>query len=376
MVSLEAFSELLQVLYSAPLQQEQWQHFLDLLSKHTDSKSSVLLCANSRSALSISAASGGGVVDQAAYNQKYAARDPFRAPIVRCSCASVVQDEDLLPNQGLLQTDLYRNLLAPAGLRYTTHLPIAISIRRLECVTIVRSHDQGPMGDDCNRLLNLLLPHVQKALEIRYVLGVAQHRLAGAEAMVDASATATFLLTRQGRILHRNAAAECLLRQSNALTIRDGILTPSQSRFREQLRRLFHAAASPASHHWRATPAQALSLPRSAGSHPLQLLASPLPPVHRSRSDADLVLLVTDPEKPVAFPDSVLRALYRLTPAQTDVANGMLTGYSLDDIAFLRKVSVGTVRQQVKSILSKTGTTRQIDLIRLLITLPQSAAAK
>jgi len=54
MDSLEAFSELLEVLYSAPLQQEQWQRFLTLLSKHTQSEFAVLLCANSRSALSIS----------------------------------------------------------------------------------------------------------------------------------------------------------------------------------------------------------------------------------------------------------------------------------------------------------------------------------
>jgi len=37
----------------------------------------------------------------------------------------------------------------------------------------------------------------------------------------------------------------------------------------------------------------------------------------------------------------------------------------------LRKVSIGTVRQQLKTILSKTGTTRQIDLVRMLMTLPR-----
>jgi hypothetical protein len=42
MVALEAFSELLQVLYSAPLQQEQWQRFLALASDQTRSQNGLL----------------------------------------------------------------------------------------------------------------------------------------------------------------------------------------------------------------------------------------------------------------------------------------------------------------------------------------------
>jgi hypothetical protein len=52
-VSLEAFSELLEALYSVPLQHEGWEHFLPLLSGHTGSEFGVLLCASSLSALSI-----------------------------------------------------------------------------------------------------------------------------------------------------------------------------------------------------------------------------------------------------------------------------------------------------------------------------------
>jgi len=52
------------------------------------------------------------------------------------------------------------------------------------------------------------------------------------------------------------------------------------------------------------------------------------------------------------------------------VANGLLTGYSLEEIAALRRVSIGTVRQQVKAMLGKSGTSRQSDLVRLLLNLP------
>lgn len=378
MVSLEAFSELLEVLYSAPLQQEQWERFLALLSQHTQAQLSAFLCANSRMGLSVHAQGGNSPldgVDVLTYKEKFAPSDPFRAPILKIGSPGVFQCDDLLPNEALLKTDMYRGILAPQGHRFGTLVMLAVTVRRLEAISIWRSNDNGPMDEDSNRLLSLLLPHIQKALEIRQVLGVAQQRLAGAEAMVDASATATFLLTKQGRVLHRNAATECLLGQADGLVLHDGMLTASEECFKEQLRKLFDDAAIPIAPQWKADPARALLLHRSAGHQPLQLLASPLLPAHRDRSKADLVLLVTDPEKPVNFPDDVLRALYGLTPAQTEVANGLLTGYTLGEIATLRRVSVGTVRQQVKSILTKTGARRQSDLVRLLMTLPQSASA-
>jgi DNA-binding CsgD family transcriptional regulator len=374
MISLEALSELLEVLYSAPLQLEQWERFLALLSEHTGSECSVLLCANSRLALSVGAQGGRGQFDQAAYNERYAANDPLRAPIIRHARTGVFHGNDLLPNGGMQRTDLYRNLLAPVGYRYTTHMVLAVNVRRLEVITVARTLNQGAMPPECSRLLNLLVPHLQKALEIRQVLGVAQQRLAGAEAMADASATATFLLSRSGRVLHRNAAAEYLLSQADGLILHDGMLTAAEGRFKEPLRKLFHDAGVTVSPQWKTRLAHAFALHRCSGKQPLQLLASPLPPSHRNHAKADLVLLVTDPEKPVNFPDDVLRALYGLTPAQTEVANGLLTGYTLNEIARLRRVSVGTVRQQVKNIFTKTGATRQSDLVRLLMTLPPSAS--
>jgi DNA-binding CsgD family transcriptional regulator len=286
----------------------------------------------------------------------------------------VVQGDELLPNEGLLRTDLYRDLLAPNRCRFATMILLTLTVRRIELITIWRTIDQGSMDEDCNHLLNLLFPHIQKALEIRQVLGVTQQRLAGAEAMADASSTATFLLTRHGRVVHHNAAADALVSDRSSLTLRDGALVAAHDQSRETLRTTFLKAATPNSTPELPFPAHALSLPRTDGRQPLQLLATQLPHAHRSRCGADLLLLVTDPERTSSFPDSVLRTLYALTSAETEVANGLLMGYSIQEIASLRRVSTGTTRNQLKSILSKTSTARQSDLMRLLATLPQHPA--
>jgi len=373
MVSLEAFSELLQVLYSAPLEQEQWQHFLTLLSKYTDSRFGLFFFASSRSGLSVVAQGGGSRFSDLLYNEQYAANDPFRHAALRNPRLGVIQGEELLPDEGLLRTDVYRDVLAPLGVRYATMVHLTLTVRRVEVITLWRGIDQVPMDEDRVRLLNLLFPHIQQALEIRQVLGITKQRLASAEAMVDASATATFLLTRQGRVLRSNVAADLLLQQSDTLAVKDGTLITKQAHFKESLRKLFADAALSISPQLKANPAHALALPQGFGKQPLQLLASPLPPGHRTRCNADLILLVTDPEKPLNLPDEVLHALYGLTPAQTEVANGLLTGFTVEEIARLRRVSAGTVRQQLKDILSKTGTSRQSELVRLLMNLPAAS---
>ncbi|MGD0942372.1 MAG: hypothetical protein ABR905_21980 [Terracidiphilus sp.] len=376
MVSPEALSELLAVLYSAPLQQQQWQSFLALLCRYTDARFAVLICADTRLGLSIRSKAGSPEADRSiiVYNQQYGRNDPFRAEIIRTPRTGVVQADELLPNEGLLRTDMYRDVLVPLGARYGTILFLTVGLRRMEAISLWRNFDDGPMDEDGNRLLNLVFPHIQKALEIRQVLGVAQQRIAGAEAMVDASATPTFLLNRQRRVLHCNAAADSLLHQADGLTLQDDYLAATEPESREPLRNLLMNARLPVPGASGNSSPGVLALSRSSTRRPLQLLVSPLAPIQRTKSRADLVLLVTDPDKPVNFPDDALRALFGFTPAQVDVAIGLLMGYSLEEIASLRKVSVGTVRNQLKAMLSKTGTSRQSDLIRLLMTLPQAAS--
>ena len=126
-----------------------------------------------------------------------------------------------------------------------------------------------------------------------------------------------------------DAAADALVSNGCALSVLNGALVATDSGSSEALRAMFIESASPPSRPATPNLTRALPLPRNDGRQPLLLLASPVPHSHRCRSGADLLLLVTDPERSSAFPDSVLHSLYGLTSAETEVANGLLMGYSL-----------------------------------------------
>jgi DNA-binding CsgD family transcriptional regulator/PAS domain-containing protein len=377
MVSIEAFSELLHVLYAAPLQQEQWQRFLALVSHYTCSQSGYFLSADTRTGLAILAEGGKAIGETtiSSYNNSYARRDPFRRALFvysrNASAVGVFTDEDLLPNEGLLRTDLYRDLLGPSNLRHGAFTILALSVRRFDAISIWRSPEEGPMATDSMRLLELLIPHVQTALEVRRVLGATQQRLASAEAMANASSTATFVLNRHGNIVHSNTAAQSLVRDEDGLMIVKDRLTACEHQSSADLSKLLREVSSPSCSLSRDESSRFIALQRTSSMRPLQAMATSLPETF-GRSAGAILLLVTDPDKSFTFPDDALRALYRFTAAEAEVANGMLMGYSAEEVACLRRVSAATVRQQIKSMMNKTGTKRQGEMVRLLTTLPHA----
>ncbi len=67
---------------------------------------------------------------------------------------------------------------------------------------------------------------------------------------------------------------------------------------------------------------------------------------------------------------SVLRETYGLTPAEVRVAQNLVSGSALTDIADTLGVTHNTVRNQLKSIFSKTDTKRQTELVGLILSTP------
>lgn len=61
-----------------------------------------------------------------------------------------------------------------------------------------------------------------------------------------------------------------------------------------------------------------------------------------------------------------LRRLYRLSPAEAEVAVAVGGGDRLAELAVTRGVSYETVRNQLKAVFAKAGLHTQADLARLL----------
>ncbi|MEZ5697283.1 MAG: hypothetical protein R3E18_12890 [Sphingomonadaceae bacterium] len=71
-----------------------------------------------------------------------------------------------------------------------------------------------------------------------------------------------------------------------------------------------------------------------------------------------------------------LATSFGLTQAEVDISRLLLAGMRSEEISVLRARAKGTVRQQIKTILDKTGATTQVALVALLLSLHHLLAAK
>jgi DNA-binding CsgD family transcriptional regulator len=85
-------------------------------------------------------------------------------------------------------------------------------------------------------------------------------------------------------------------------------------------------------------------------------------------ANASALLVLTNPSKPLQFSFHLIQQLFDLTPAEARLASWVANGNaSLQRIAAQEGVSINTLKTQLQTLFQKTGTHRQADLVRLLV---------
>ncbi len=100
---------------------------------------------------------------------------------------------------------------------------------------------------------------------------------------------------------------------------------------------------------------------------PVSLLIAALPLRDGYKGMPAALVLINDPDRAPAPPRVRLIQAYGLTGAEAGVAQLMLRGVGIADVAQRLNISVETARTHVRRLLTKTGTHRQSDLILLLL---------
>jgi DNA-binding CsgD family transcriptional regulator len=122
----------------------------------------------------------------------------------------------------------------------------------------------------------------------------------------------------------------------------------------------------------------ALLLERAAGRRPLRASVSRVPLGEREdgSESALVVVFVSDPEAEVELPADALSRFHALTGAESALVRELVNGRSLQEAAVRLRITEGTARQRLVQIFEKTGTGRQSELVRLVLTGPESLIAE
>lgn len=282
----------------------------------------------------------------------------------------VTYGEDMVNNQALLETMFYREWLEPQNLLHNICGTVKRVGHQVYLVVALRDKVHTRFVARHRNLLRRLLPHLDRALEINHHLW----RLAIEEDVLNSMPFAIAVVDKRGRLLLMNGPAERLLRYGDDIYTNFASLTAMQEGIMARLKALIEGAA--------ATTAgtgtdKGGALLISRRSNQPQFWVSVLPlACHLRKAIGDehevAQLFITAPEHLSEIPAVVLTMYYGLTAAERRLTLLILQGYRQDEAAAKLNITFNTVRTHMKQIYAKTKVSRQIDLVRLLLTGPGS----
>jgi DNA-binding CsgD family transcriptional regulator/PAS domain-containing protein len=299
-----------------------------------------------------------------AYREQFFALDPF----VDLPPLTVVSLQELIPLQELRQSEYYRQFLEPAGILYILAAD-AREPRGMEArLRVSRGPDDAPFSRADRHLLERLLPHLARALEINARLAHTESERALYEGAVDQLAVGTIILDGHGRVLNSNRVAGQLLALADGMHVGDGQLRFADMALGRQLQQVI---AKVLEAHLRGAPAmvEALRVRRPSGKGDFGLVIRPVPRSAWSegQSSPTVAVFVSAPELQSQTSELVIRQLFDFTPAESRLALRLAGGQSLAEACDELCISPHTARAQLKTIFAKSGVTRQAELVRLIL---------
>ena len=372
----QALDRLLGHLYDAVLAPDGFQSFIRHLAAHFHLKGVALIVRHTQ-AMDASGLWLHGIEPRwmESYALTYGREDLLahhlaEAPIGRFYASNL----DLPEPERFDETRFFREWAQPQGVAYAAGAVVLREEPWETQVYLQRSTVQGPFSRDALEQLDQLIPHWQRAVQMRQRLVRLRSGQDLLAASLDAVAMPTLMFDEIGQVAHANRSARALLHARESLWEADGRLAASTPELTRELHLHISNAVRPQA---RSNPARtSIVVMKRSARLPLTITVLPLrgAPDHPVRSGA--LMFVFDPEDTRSVTAPLVRRLFDLSTTEAELAVALCAGHSPEEIATDRGRALSTVRSQIRSLFAKTGTNRQADLISLLLASPACFVAK
>jgi DNA-binding CsgD family transcriptional regulator len=284
------------------------------------------------------------------------------------SCRMTVDEEVLHKSR------FYRELLVPARIEYSLGVMLDNDGNSGTGLAICRDKQSSPFDqDDCD-LLGNIIPHLKRALDMHKRFALLDFGQRTAFEALDGIATGIVLLDQDGAVKFANQLAHDIAADSDGIRLETDSVTFENQRVHSAIFTSVRESIASA-RDGRVLSGQAFSIPRLSGAAPYALMVSTLWGNHL-RFDLGLlddpvaVLFLSDPGRRQEAPAELLQRLFGLTPAESRVLENLVAGHSLKATAGILGVSQNTARHHLKAIFDKTGTSRQVNVVKLVMSTP------
>lgn len=372
-IDIEKYSSIVQLIYAAGLDSAKWQHVMANIS---DAVGHVRLALNGHD---MEANANIGFLTHnydteyhSSYQSYYAATNPWNAKVAGMVVGRAIPSQAVLEPDILRRTEFYNDWIRPQD-DIGTGAGITLfrdRTRFLRLSANIRFRDEETMQQPLVSLLDNLAPHMSASFDLakRIAIGsIGSPYQAALERGVDA----VFLLDYRGRVCLVNAQADRLQRDGSHVRIDRA----RQLRFSDKVaQRIVDTRIRDII---RGELSASIEIAVRSGAMASHIMASVAPFVTDEGLIRPPLRLLADDHPAVVVllrrrrcePDGGFAGLarsYGLTVAECALAKHLFEGRSVSSFADTRGVSIHTARNQLRSLMSKTDTTRQIELVSLI----------
>ncbi len=367
----QTLSKLVGCIYDAASEASLWERFLRELAQISRADSAALVMHQlGREVHTIAASWEFDPEASRLYQSHYGSLDLWAMRGRSKPAGFVSASQALCSTAEIVGSEIYNDFMVPYRIEHGIFGVIENSATRWASTSLFRSRSSPQFRESEGDILNFLVPHIRRAFTLHFQFSELKAQAVGFSAALNALPSGVIVLGAKGEILLMNRAAHAILMQNDGLLATAHGLHAACAAESVELERLIREVVSTAEGKGLAAGG-GLSISRKKGSALYVLISSArdfqVDLAHPIRA----IVFISDPEQKARPAQEILRAIFGLTPAECRVALLLGDGKTPREISHLLAVSANTVKSQVSTIYAKTGTSRQAQLVRLLMKLPE-----
>lgn len=300
------------------------------------------------------------------YSEYYHSRNLFWRNMSRLPVGTGATDTMVMPKSELQASEFYNDWSKPQN--YLAVLGATLFLEdgwRTEFV-VPGKHD---FEAEHIKLYNVLAPHLVRAVQLNQRLARAEIGHATTAAALDRFEHGVLITDSKARVLFANRAAEALF-AAGGLKQRERVVSAQAAADTAALHGMIAACAEGNE----ADGGGYISVARAKG-RPLSLLVIALRSAIQWLPHVlpAAIVFITDPDRAPALDAVQLQSQFGLTAAEARFTVEILKGDGIGAAAERVGILVGTAKTHLHRVLAKTGTKRQADLVRLILSAPHIA---
>ena len=306
---------------------------------------------------------------------KYMKLSPLSPHVMLTKPGDVVVASRMMPHDELRASRFFREWVAPQHYYDFVGVTIENSAGRVANLTVGGLDHQGLITDEQVRRMTLIAPHLRRAVLIGNVIELQGKFAADLAAIFDNLAVGIFLARSDGQVTYSNTPGHDLLAAGDAIVDMDGALVATDSAAAPVLR----DAIARANQGDEALATRGIAIALKGKSGALHV-ANVLPLASGTRGEAGrafearAAVFVRKAGLEIRNPIEIVAQQYRLTGAELRVLYSLMEMGGIAAAADLAGLSKATVKTHLQHLFAKTGTSRQIDLVKLVASLASPVA--